>query len=81
VWKCSSCTKTKTVFEESFFSLIRKPLKILLALIKCWAAQLTVSKAISLIDLNFNEKISDDLVMSMYYRLRQVCTLSIDKKT
>ncbi|CAF0955135.1 unnamed protein product [Brachionus calyciflorus] len=70
----------RKLFDDSFFSLFKKPLKVILAVLKCWSAQITINKTISLIDLNFDETISDDCVMSIFYKLRQISTLSLDKK-
>ncbi|CAF0765448.1 unnamed protein product [Brachionus calyciflorus] len=56
IWRCTTCGHSKTVYDESFFSLFRKPIKILLAIMKCWAAQLTVTKTKSVIELNFKQR-------------------------
>ncbi|CAF1078095.1 unnamed protein product, partial [Brachionus calyciflorus] len=79
-WRCSSCSRTKTVYDDSFFLLFRKSPKTILALFKCWAAQLTIVKTISIIELNYDEKIRPDSVMSVFYKLRQICSLSLEKE-
>ena len=52
----------------------------MLAIIKCWAAQLTVAKVKAVIELNFNHKLSDTMKISLYAKLRQACSLNIDKE-
>lgn len=54
-WRCNSCTTYKSIFEGSFFSMFRKPVKVIMALIKCWSASITISKTCDLIQLNFQE--------------------------
>ncbi|CAF0975288.1 unnamed protein product, partial [Brachionus calyciflorus] len=43
-WRCNSCTTYKSVYDGSFFSLFRKPPKIIVAIIKCWSGQITIRK-------------------------------------
>ena len=43
-WRCKGCRVFNSAFAGSFFSLFRKPVKIILAVIKCWAAQLPATK-------------------------------------
>ncbi|CAF0950111.1 unnamed protein product [Brachionus calyciflorus] len=78
-WRCKKCTNYKSVYSNSFFGLFRKPVKIILAIIKCWATQLTISKTIDVIELNLCHKVTEKTVGTIFYRLRQVCSLSIDK--
>jgi predicted transcriptional regulator len=59
--------------------LFRKPIKIILAIIKCWAAQLTITKTRSVIELNLNHKVTEPMVAGLFSRLRQLCSLGIDK--
>ncbi|CAF1104610.1 unnamed protein product [Brachionus calyciflorus] len=78
-WRCNSCTTYKSVYESSFFSLFKKSPKIIIAIIKCWAAQMTVSKTCQLIQLHSNENVGNDMVSCLIYKMRQICTLSLDK--
>jgi hypothetical protein len=78
-WRCSSgCYKS--IFVDSFFSMYKKPMGILLALIKCWAAQLTITKTKTIIELNFNDSINVNTIGNLFSKLRMICTLSVDKK-
>ncbi|RNA24877.1 hypothetical protein BpHYR1_023489 [Brachionus plicatilis] len=43
-WRCKTCTTYSLIYSDSFFGLFRKPIKLVLAIIKCWSAQLTVAK-------------------------------------
>lgn len=78
-WRCSRCGTYKSVLDGSFFSLFKKPAKLVLALIKCWSAQLTISKTQSMMELNFNQKLSEDMIGNLFKKLRQTCTVAIDK--
>jgi hypothetical protein len=78
-WRCTNCGKSKTAYDDSFFSLFKKPPRIIVALIKCWAGQLTILKSLSMIELNLEHKMCDDVVSTLFYRLRQIATLGIDK--
>jgi hypothetical protein len=51
-----------------------------LAIIKCWAAQITITKAISVVELNLDQKITKDTVSDIYFKLRQLCSIDIDRK-
>lgn len=79
-WRCMACTNYKTIYQDSFFSLFCKPLKIVLAIIKCWSAQVNISKTVDLINLHFEHNVHRNTVAVIFFRLRQLCTLSIDKK-
>ncbi|CAF0979658.1 unnamed protein product [Brachionus calyciflorus] len=78
-WRCMACTNYKTIYQDSYFTLFRKPLKIVLAIIKCWSAQV-ISKTVDLINLHFEHNVHRNTVAVIFFRLRQLCTLSIDKK-
>ncbi|CAF0971728.1 unnamed protein product [Brachionus calyciflorus] len=62
-----------------FFSLFKKSVKFILALKKCYSAQLTIRKSQSMIELNFNEKISEYMIGNLFKKLRQICSVSLDK--
>ncbi len=79
-WRCTVCRSYRTVYENSFFSLFKKPVRILLAVIKCWAAQLTINKTIAVIEMNLNDKITKSTVSEIYFKLRQLCSIDIDRK-
>lgn len=79
-WRCSSCGRFKTAYEGSFFAMFKKSPSTIVALIKCWASQLTINKSLSVIELNLDEKIGRDVVSSLFYRLRQLCSIGIDKE-
>ncbi|RMZ93697.1 ISXO2-like domain-containing [Brachionus plicatilis] len=78
-WRCSSCGRFKTAYDESFFSLFKKSPAIVIGLIKCWAGQLTVAKSISMVQLNLEQNVCEEMVCTLFYRLRQVCSIGIDK--
>jgi transposase-like protein len=80
-WYCNGCKSYKSVYDGSFFSLFRKPIRILLGIIKCWSAHLTISKTVSTIKLHLNEDIHRDSVASLFHKLRQICSLDIDRKS
>lgn len=80
-WRCSACGRSKTAFDESFFSLFKKSPRIIEALIKCWSGQLTIAKSISMIEMNLDEKVGKDVIGTLFYRLRQMCSLGIGKKS
>ena len=50
-------------------------------IIKCWSAHLTISKTVSTIKLHLNEDIHRDSVASLFHKLRQICSLDIDRKS
>ena len=52
-WRCK-CGQYKSIRDGSFFSLYRTPLTHLALIIKMWAAQLTITKAVSLFELLTN---------------------------
>lgn len=79
-WRCTGCGRFKTAYDESFFSLFKKPPQIILALIKCWAGQLTLVKSVSMIKLNLEHTVCEDVVSNLFYKLRQMCTIGLDKK-
>ena len=81
-WRCSAnkCGTYKSIWDGSFFSLFRKPIKLIIVLIKCWSAQLTITKTCSIVEMNFEEKLSENMVLGLFEKLRQICSLSIDKK-
>lgn len=78
-WRCSTCGKYRSPYESSFFSLFRKRPQIVLAIIKCWASQLTVTKTISSMELILNEKVHSNTVSEIFRLLRNICSVSIDK--
>ncbi|CAF0819268.1 unnamed protein product [Brachionus calyciflorus] len=55
--QCLWCTTYKTIYNESFYSIFRKPLKIVLAIIKCSSAQITILKTVTLIKLNIEHNV------------------------
>ena len=79
-WRCLACTSYKSIYQDSFFSLFKKPLKIVLAIIKCWSAQINIQKTVELINLTFQHDVHRNTVAMIYFRIRQLCTLDIDKK-
>ncbi|RNA25960.1 ISXO2-like domain-containing, partial [Brachionus plicatilis] len=79
-WRCRTCRVYNSVYAGSFFSLFRKPVKIILAVIKCWAAQISATKAKSVINLNLEHQLTEAMILGVYARLRQICTLAVDKQ-
>lgn len=79
-WRCTSCGTFKSIYDGSFFSLFKKPVKIILALVKCWSTQLTIKKSQAMIELNLHEKLSEDMIGNVFKKLRQICTVSLDKR-
>jgi hypothetical protein len=81
-WRCNGfkCGTYRSIWEGSFFSLFRKPIKLLIALVKCWSAQLTITKTCSIVEMNFGENLSENMVAGLFEKLRQICSLSIDRK-
>lgn len=81
-WRCNGykCGTYKSIWDGSFFSLFRKKINIIIGLIKCWAAQLTIVKTCSIIKMNFDDNVSENMVAGLFEKLRQICTLSLDKK-
>ncbi|CAF0808584.1 unnamed protein product [Brachionus calyciflorus] len=75
-----TCTTYSSIYSDSFFGLFRKPIKLVLAIIKCWSVQLTVAKVKAVIEMNFNQKLSDGMIISLYTKLRQACSLKLDKE-
>lgn len=55
-------------------------MRIVLAVIKSWAARLSIVKTLDMLKLHFNHEMKRDTVASIYFRLRQVCSLAIDKR-
>ncbi|RNA25962.1 ISXO2-like domain-containing, partial [Brachionus plicatilis] len=53
---------------------------IILAVIKCWAAQISATKAKSVINLNLEHQLTEAMILGVYARLRQICTLAVDKQ-
>jgi hypothetical protein len=45
IWRCEKCKAYKTVKDNSFFSLFRKQICIILTLIKYWCVQLPIASA------------------------------------
>lgn len=79
-WRCTCCGTFKSVYDGSFFSMFKKSPKIILALFKCWSAQITIAKAMAIIQLNFEQKITRDTVFDIYCKLRQICSVDLDKE-
>ena len=79
-WRCSSCGTFKSAMDGSFFALFKKPLRIILAIFKCWCAELTISKTVTMMNLNFDHKINRETVSSIFFRLRQLCSLALSKQ-
>ena len=77
-WRCK-CGQYKSIRDGSFFSLYRTPLTHLALIIKMWAAQLTITKAVSLFELLTNNTIHRDTVSSVFLRLRNICSLMVRK--
>lgn len=67
-YRCNTCNKTTALMQNSFFNLFRKPLEILVQMIKCWAAGIGVERAEAI--LQFTEKTT--LVTKIYARLNQI---------
>jgi hypothetical protein len=82
-WRChgSKCGTYRSIWDGSFFSLFRKPIKVLIVLNKCWCAQLTITKTCSIVKLNFKDSVSENMVAELFEKLRQICSLSLDKKS
>ena len=77
-WRCK-CGQYKIVRDQSFFSLYKTPLYQLTLLIKFWSVQLTITKSVSLFELITEEKIHRETVGSLFLRLRNICTVLINK--
>jgi len=75
-WRCNGhkCGTYRSIWEGSFFSLFRKPIKLLIALVKCWSAQLTITKTCSIVEMNFGENLSENMVAGLFEKLRQICS-------
>lgn len=67
-FRCNTCNKTTALMQNSFFTLFRKPLEILMQLIKCWSAGFGVERAESV--MQFTEKTT--LVSKVFSRLNQL---------
>jgi hypothetical protein len=80
-WYCNGCKTYKSVYDGSFFSLFRKPIRIVLATVKCWSAHLTIAKTLTTLKLHFNADIHRDTVANLFHKLRQICSLDLDKKS
>ena len=82
-WRCKKCQSYKSVKENSFFSLYRKPITFILTLIKYWCIQLPLVSAIDLLKLE-EEKTgvtcSLPLIGSVYKNLRAICSKSMAEK-
>ncbi|RNA24110.1 hypothetical protein BpHYR1_008935 [Brachionus plicatilis] len=77
-WRCTGykCGTYKSVWEGSFFSLFRKKINVIMLLIKCWAAQLTIAKT----RIIAGDNVSENMIAGLFEKLRQFCSLSLDKK-
>ncbi|CAF1101621.1 unnamed protein product [Brachionus calyciflorus] len=72
----SKCQKYQSIAKNSFFSLFKKPIFVIIEIIKLWAVQISISKAIDLLNMN-NITVSDYFISSVYKRLRNVCSASL----
>lgn len=50
-YRCSTCRKVTSLLQNSFLSLFRKPLEIVLQAIKCWSVQFGVERTETLLGL------------------------------
>ena len=56
-FRCKKCHTYQSIFDGSFFSLMRKRLFDILLVIKCWSLQLTIAKSCDYMEI---EKIPID---------------------
>ncbi|RNA00725.1 ISXO2-like domain-containing [Brachionus plicatilis] len=64
--------------EKNFFNKLSS--KIVLAIIKCWGAQITIAKTVDQIKLHLEHEVHRNTVALLFFRLRQLCPVDIDKK-
>jgi hypothetical protein len=51
-WRCGKCQAYKTVKDNSFFSLFRKPISFILTIIKFWCVQFPIVSAKDMLKLD-----------------------------
>jgi hypothetical protein len=50
-WRCSKCQTYKSVKDNSYYSLYKKPLCLIITIIRYWYVQLPLATAIDLLKL------------------------------
>ena len=85
IWRCEKCKAYKTVKDNSFFSLFRKQICIILTLIKYWCVQLPIASAKDMLildkDKNNGIECCEPIIGKAYKYLRCICSRSMmDKK-
>ena len=76
----SKYQKYRSITQGSFFSLFRKPVKLIDEAIKLWALQLPIKKATEFLAMNGSD-ITDFFISSLFKRLRNVCNASQSSKS
>lgn len=70
-FRCPKCKRPTTLQLNSFFSLFRKPLCLMVQIIKCWAVEMTISKTVEMLKIeNLNSQ--REMVGRVFAKLRHV---------
>jgi hypothetical protein len=79
-WRCprSKCQTFYSLYAGTFFEQFQKPLFDILAIIKCWALVLKISKTIQYLKFEESE-LCRQTIGKIFKSQRYVCTISLDK--
>ncbi|RNA02274.1 ISXO2-like domain-containing [Brachionus plicatilis] len=73
----SKCQKYQIIAKNSFFSLIKTSLFVIIEIFNLWAAQISISKAVDLLNIN-NLTVSVNIISNVFKRLRNLCSSSLN---
>ena len=79
-WRCKKCQTYKSVKENSFFSLYKKSVWLVIAIIKYWCVQLPLATVVDLLKLEEEKngfKCCLPIVGRIYKNLRSICSKSM----
>ena len=66
-WRCRKCQRYNSVADGSFFSLFRKPMQVILQLLKLWSLGIIIQRAIDKISIFLSTILSLDSKGQKYY--------------
>jgi hypothetical protein len=75
-WRCGKCQAYKTVKDNSFFYLFRKPISFILTIIKFWCVQFPIVSAKDMLkldrDKNGGVNCSEPIIRKVFKYMRSI---------
>ncbi|CAF0934340.1 unnamed protein product [Brachionus calyciflorus] len=77
-WRCNKCGSFYSLYDETFFSLFKLNIYIMIQLIKCWSLEMSISKTCDYIKID-EKKVSRYTVSKLFTYLRHFCAIDLER--